>query len=125
MRAAFPRDPLLVGRFGACLGGVAWLFLGGQGIVPIALAALVLLVATAVRVWFLDRRRGRALALHEVPVQILLADLVTAGVWMVGSASNPRSIAFVIVLAVGALPKYRPGPPGAHPAKAAQPPAPG
>src|SRR5438045_5827019 len=109
MRAAFPRDPLLVGRFGACLGGVAWLFLGGQGIVPIALAALVLLVATAVRVWFLDRRRGRALALHEVPLQIVLADLVTAGVWMVGSASNPRSIAFVIVLAVGAFAMYRLG----------------
>ena len=109
MRAAFPRDPLLVGRFGACLGGVAWLFLGGQGIVPIALAALVLLVATAVRVWFLDRRRGRALALHEIPLQIVLADLVTAGVWMVGSASNPRSIAFVIVLAVGAFAMYRLG----------------
>src|SRR2546423_15129204 len=122
MRAAFPRDPLLVGRFGACLGGVAWLFLGGQGIVPIALAALVLLVATAARVWFLDRRRGRALALHEVPVQILLADLVTAGVWMVGSASNPRSIAFVIVLAVGAFAMYRLGRAGPLPTLTAQPP---
>ena len=109
MRGVFPRDPLLVGRFGACLGGVAWLSLGGQGIVPIALAALVLLVATAARVWFLDRRRGRALALHEVSLQIVLADLVTAGVWMVGSASNPRSIAFVIVLAVGAFAMYRLG----------------
>ena len=109
MRGVFPRDPLLVGRFGACLGGVAWLSLGGQGIVPIALAALVLLVATAARVWFLDRRLGRALALHEVSLQIVLADLVTAGVWMVGSASNPRSIAFVIVLAVGAFAMYRLG----------------
>ena len=109
MRGVFPRDPLLVGRFGACLGGVAWLSLGGQGIVPIALAALVLLVATAARVWFLDRRRGRALALHEVSLKIVLADLVTAGVWMVGSASNPRSIAFVIVLAVGAFAMYRLG----------------
>jgi diguanylate cyclase (GGDEF)-like protein/putative nucleotidyltransferase with HDIG domain len=109
MRAAFPRDPLLVGRLGACLGAIAWLAVGGQGIVPIALAALVLLVATVVRVWWLDRRRGRALALHEVPVQVVLADLVTAGVWMVGSASNPRSIAFVIVLAVGAFAMYRLG----------------
>jgi diguanylate cyclase (GGDEF)-like protein/putative nucleotidyltransferase with HDIG domain len=109
MRAAFPRDPLLVGRLGAGLGAIAWLAVGGQGIVPIALAALVLLVATAARVWWLDRRRGRALALHEVPVQVVLADLVTAGVWMVGSASNPRSFAFVIVLAVGAFAMYRLG----------------
>src|SRR6266700_2045990 len=58
MRGLFPRDPLLVGRFGAFLGAVAWLSLGGQGILPIAAAALVLLVATAARVWWLDRRRG-------------------------------------------------------------------
>ena len=109
MRGLFPRDPLLVGRFGAFLGAVAWLSLGGQGIVPIAAAALVLLVATAARVWWLDRRRGRALGLHEVPVLVVIADLVTAGVWMVGSASNPRSIAFVIILAVGAFAMYRLG----------------
>jgi diguanylate cyclase (GGDEF)-like protein/putative nucleotidyltransferase with HDIG domain len=109
MRGGIPRDPLLVGRFGACLGGVAWLSLGGQGIVPIAFGALFLLLATAARVWWLDRRRGRALALHEVPLHVVLADLVTAGVWMVGSASNPRSIAFVIVLAVGAFAMYRLG----------------
>ncbi|MEK6226956.1 MAG: GAF domain-containing protein [Chloroflexota bacterium] len=109
MRGLFPRDPLLIGRLGACLGAVAWLSLGGQGMVPIAGGALVLLVATAARVWWLDRRRGRALGLHEVPVDIVIADLVTAGVWMIGSATNPRSIAFVIVLAVGAFAMYRLG----------------
>src|SRR2546427_11025047 len=115
MRGLFPRDPLLVGRFGAFLGAVAWLSLGGQGIVPIAATALVLLVATAARVWWLDRRRGRALGLHEVPVLVGIADLITAGVWMVGSASNPRSIAFVIILAVGAFAMYRLRPPGRSP----------
>ncbi len=109
MRGIFPRDPLLVGRFGACVGGLAWLSLGGQAIVPIAWLALVLVLATAARVWWLDLRRGRALALHEVPVHVVLGDLVAAGVWMVGSSSNPRSIAFVIVLAVGAFAMYRLG----------------
>jgi diguanylate cyclase (GGDEF)-like protein/putative nucleotidyltransferase with HDIG domain len=109
MRGLFPRDPLLIGRLGACLGAVAWLSLGGQGIVPIASAALVLLVATAARIWWLDRRHRRVLGLHEIPVQVVIADLVTAGLWMIGSASNPRSIAFVIVLAVGAFAMYRLG----------------
>ena len=109
MWAPFLRDPLLVGRLGACVGAVAWLSLGGQGMVPISSAALVLLIATAGRVWWLVRRRGHALGLHDVPVDVVVADLVTAGVWMIGSSTNPRSIAFVIVLAVGAFAMYRLG----------------
>src|SRR5438034_514537 len=105
----FPRDPLLIGRLGACVGAVAWLALGGQGIVPIAVAALVLLICTSLGVWWLDRKRGQAIALNDVPPLVVLADLVTAGVWMVGSSTNPRSIAFVIVLAVGAFAMYRLG----------------
>src|SRR2546428_5208907 len=109
MRGVFPRDPLLVGRVGACLGAVAWLWLGGQGVVPLAALARTVLVATSAAVWCLDRARGHPLRMHELPAQIVLADLVTAGVWMVGSATNPRSIAFVIVLAVGAFAMYRLG----------------
>jgi putative methionine-R-sulfoxide reductase with GAF domain len=109
MRGLFPRDPLLIGRLGACLGAIVWLWLGGQVIVPIAAAALVLLIATAARVWWIVRRRDHPLALHEMPVHVVIADLVAAGVWMIGSAPNPRSIAFVIVLAVGALAMYRLG----------------
>src|SRR2546427_9465145 len=105
----FPRDPLVIGRLGACVGAVAWLALGGQGIVPVAVAALVLLIGTSLGVWWLDRKRGQAIALNDVPPLVVLADLVTAGVWMVGSATNPRSIAFVIVLAVGAFAMYRLG----------------
>src|SRR5438445_2465725 len=108
----FPRDPLLIGRLGACVGAVAWLALGGQGILPIALAALVFLICTSIGVWWLDRKRGHALALNDVPPLVVFADLVTAGVWMVGSSTNPRSIAFVIVLAVGAFAMYRLGRPG-------------
>ena len=109
MRGLFPRDPLLVGRFGAALGAVAWLWLGGQGVVPLAAASLVMLLATSLRVWWLDRKGGHVLRLNEVPAQVVVADVLTAGVWMIGSATNPRSIAFVIVLAVGAFAMYRLG----------------
>jgi diguanylate cyclase (GGDEF)-like protein/putative nucleotidyltransferase with HDIG domain len=109
MRGFLPRDPLLVGRLGACLGAIAWLSIGGQGIVPLAAVALLLLLATCARVWWMDREQGHAVGLHDVPTQIVIADLVTAGVWMVASATNPRSIAFVIVLAVGAFAMYRLG----------------
>ena len=109
MRVLIPRDPLLLGRLGACLGAVAWLSLGGQAIVPLAAVALLLLLATSARVWWLDRRGGRALRLQEVPTYVVIADLVTAGVWMVASATNARSIAFVIVIAVGAFAMYRLG----------------
>ena len=107
MRGLFPRDPLLLGRLGACVGAVAWLALGGSGVIPVAAAALALLLVTAGWVWRLDRTRGHALRLAEVPPQLVLADLVTAAIWMVGSATNPRSIAFVIVLAIGAFAMYR------------------
>jgi diguanylate cyclase (GGDEF)-like protein/putative nucleotidyltransferase with HDIG domain len=98
-----------VGRVGACAGAVAWLAIGGPGVVPVAATALALLLATSAWVWSLDRKRGHALRLHEVPPQLVVADLLTAAVWMIGSATNPRSIAFVIVLAIGAFAMYRLG----------------
>ena len=109
MWGLFPRDPLLIGRLGACLGALAWLGVGGQGIAPLAATALVLLVVTSARVWWLDLKRGRALSLNDVPPHVVIGDLVTAGIWMVSSATNPRSIAFVVVLAVGAFAMYRLG----------------
>ena len=78
----------------------------------IALAALALVVATSVWVWLLDRRSPEPLKFGEVPPQVVLGDLLAAAVWMIASATNPRSIAFVIVLAVGAFAMYRLGRPG-------------
>ena len=104
-----PRDPLLVGRIGALAGAGMWLFIGGQAIVPVAALALAFLAATIGMVWWLDIKRGRAAPLQEMPMRIVVADLVTAGVWTIGTAPNPRSIAFVIIVAVGALAMYRLG----------------
>ena len=86
-----------------------WLFIGGQAIVPVAALALAFLAATIGMVWWLDIKRGRAAPLQEMPMRIVVADLVTAGVWTIGTAPNPRSIAFVIIVAVGALAMYRLG----------------
>ena len=109
MARLLPRDPLLVGRLGAFAGGAAWLALGGQGIVPVALASLAVLVATSAALWRIDIKRGSPLLPSETPTIIVFADLVAAGIWMVGSSTNPRSIAFVIVLGVGAFAMYRLG----------------
>src|SRR5437660_179260 len=109
MRRVVPRDPLLVGRIGALAGAGMWLFIGGQAIVPVAALALAFLAATIGMVWWLDIKRGRAAPLQEMPMRIVVADLVTAGVWTIGTAPNPRSIAFVIIVAVGALAMYRLG----------------
>src|SRR5438105_8536461 len=51
VRGLFPRDPLLVGRLGACVGAVGWLSLGGPGIGPVAAAARFALLATSARAW--------------------------------------------------------------------------
>src|SRR6184192_4638468 len=100
MRRVVPLDPLLVGRIGALAGAGMWLFIGGQAIVPVAALALAFLAATIGMVWWLDIKRGRAAPLQEMPMRIVVADLVTAGVWTIGTAPNPRSIAFVIIVAV-------------------------
>jgi diguanylate cyclase (GGDEF)-like protein/putative nucleotidyltransferase with HDIG domain len=109
MRRLLPHDPLLVGRVGALAGAGVWLFIGGQAIAPVASLALAILAVTIVMVWWLDVRRGHASPLHEVPMRVVVADLVAAAVWTVGTAPNPRSIAFVIIVAVGALAMYRLG----------------
>src|SRR5438445_5686300 len=81
----------------------------GQGVYWLVTLSIRFICTTSACFWLLVRARVHPLGLQEVPAQIVLADLVTAGVWMVGSATNPRSIAFVIVLAVGAFAMYRLG----------------
>src|SRR5439155_24661851 len=100
MRRVVPRDPLLVGRIGALAGAGMWLFIVGQAIVPVAALALAFLAATIGMGWWLDIKRGRAAPLQEMPIRIVVADLVTAGVWTIGTAPKSRSIGFVIIVAV-------------------------
>jgi diguanylate cyclase (GGDEF)-like protein/putative nucleotidyltransferase with HDIG domain len=110
MRRFFPRDVLLVARLLAVAGALVWILIGGQATLALAYVALAFLVATSALVWRDDvRRRGVPVPLSETPAFVVIGDLGAAGLWMVASAPNERSVAFVVVIAIGALAMYRLG----------------
>ncbi len=104
-----PRDVLLVVRAAVAVGALVWLSLGGATAVPLAAASLGYLLVTSALIWGADVRRGSPLSLSAVPAPIVLGDLLAAAVWMAGSAPNERSLAFVVVLGVGAFAMFRLG----------------
>ncbi len=110
MRRFFPRDVLLAARLLAVVGALVWIQIGGQATLPIAYVALGFLLATSVLVWRDDvRRDGVPVPLSETPAFVVAGDLFAASVWMIASAPNERSVAFVVVVAIGALAMYRLG----------------
>jgi diguanylate cyclase (GGDEF)-like protein/putative nucleotidyltransferase with HDIG domain len=110
MRRFFPRDVLLVARLVAVAGALVWILIGGQAALPLAYVALAFLIATSALVWRDDvRRLGAPVPLSETPAFVVIGDLCAASVWMVASAPNERSVAFVVVVAIGALAMYRLG----------------
>jgi diguanylate cyclase (GGDEF)-like protein/putative nucleotidyltransferase with HDIG domain len=110
MRRFFPRDVLLVARLLAVTGALAWVLIGGQATLPLVFVALAFLIATSALVWRDDVRRGGVpVPLSETPGFVVIGDLCAAAVWMVASAPNERSVAFVVVVAIGALAMYRLG----------------
>jgi len=110
MRRLFPRDVLLVARLLAVAGALVWISIGGQATLPVAYVALGFIVATSVLVWREDvRRHGVPLPLSETPALAVVGDLFAASLWMIASAPNERSVAFVVVVAIGALAMYRLG----------------
>src|SRR6267378_3567148 len=110
MRRFFPRDVLLIARLIAVAGALAWILIGGQATLLYAFVALSFLLATSVLVWRDDVRRGGVpSALSDTPGFVVVGDLAAAAVWMIASAPNERSVAFVVVVAIGALAMYRLG----------------
>jgi diguanylate cyclase (GGDEF)-like protein/putative nucleotidyltransferase with HDIG domain len=110
MRRFFPRDVLLVARLFAVAGALVWILIGGQATLPLAYIALAFIVATSALVWRDDvRRDGMPVPLSETPGFVVIGDLCAASVWMIASAPNERSVAFVVVVAIGALAMYRLG----------------
>ena len=110
MRRFFPRDVLLIARLLAVAGALAWILIGGQATLWYAFVALSFLFATSVLVWREDVRRGGVPApLSDTPGFVVVGDLAAAAIWMIASAPNERSVAFVVVVAIGALAMYRLG----------------
>jgi diguanylate cyclase (GGDEF)-like protein/putative nucleotidyltransferase with HDIG domain len=106
----FPRDVLLVARLIAVAGALIWILIGGQAALPLAYLALGFIVLTAALIWWYDVRRGGVpVPLSETPAIVVLGDLSAAAMWMIASAPNERSVAFVVVVAIGALAMYRLG----------------
>jgi diguanylate cyclase (GGDEF)-like protein/putative nucleotidyltransferase with HDIG domain len=99
----------LYARLTAAVGAFVWVALGGPSLVPLVFAAVVFLLATTALLWRDDLRRGRPATLDETPTFVIIGDLTAAGVWMVASAPNERSVAFVLVAAIGALAMFRLG----------------
>src|SRR5512140_135731 len=104
-----PRDALLLARVAAAAGAVAWLIVGGSALVPLVVLTLAFLLATSALIWRDDHRRGGAAELSAVPVYVVLGDLIAAVVWMAATAPNQWSLAFVVLLAIGALAMFRLG----------------
>ena len=102
-----PHDVLLVARLIAAAGALAFLAMGGPSVLPLVVPALLFLFVTAALIWRDDLRRGRPAPLSEAPTPVVIGDLAAAGVWMAASAPNERSIAFVVVLAVGTFAMFR------------------
>ncbi|HYR94718.1 MAG TPA: GAF domain-containing protein [Methylomirabilota bacterium] len=109
MARYFPKDVLLLARLLAAVGAVAWLALGGPAITPLVVAALVLLLATCALIWRDDVVRGKTVSLSAAPRYVVVGDLLASGVWMAATAPNERSVAFVVVLAIGSLAMFRLG----------------
>lgn len=105
-----PRDPLLYAHFAAIPGALLLVAIGGRLLVPFVVLAVVSVLTSSVLIWRTSRSRGgAALPLREAPLGAITLDLVGAAAWMLATALDPRSVAFVLVLAVGALAMYRAG----------------
>ncbi|HKY51714.1 MAG TPA: GAF domain-containing protein [Candidatus Limnocylindria bacterium] len=96
-------------RLLAVAGALVWILIGGRATLAVAYLALAFLILTALLIWWDDLRRGGPISLSEISPLVVFGDLTAAGLWMIASAPNERSVAFVVVIALGALAMYRLG----------------
>ncbi|MBI3521870.1 MAG: GAF domain-containing protein [Chloroflexi bacterium] len=104
------RDPMLLARIVGALGGVLWVALVWQVVLPLAALGLLLLVASSV-FWASWRvRQGRDAGFRGMPLPVVAADMAAAAVWMAATANDPNgSISFGLVLAAGTEAIFRLG----------------
>ena len=103
-----PRDLFLYAHVAAAVGGAFWLVTSGS-VISVGIASLALIAAGAIYVLARERRTGRVIDVEELPAALFVLDLAASTLWMVASAPNPRSVAFVVLMLVGALGVYAVG----------------
>jgi len=96
-----PRDLFFYGHAVALAAGSVWLLAGLSPLIGLAPVAVV--AGATAYVLVRELRTGRPLSLLTYPRPLFIADLIAAGLWMIATAPNPRSIAFVVVIFVGAM----------------------
>jgi len=104
-----PRDPLLYARAVALLGIGVFVATGGVVLAPLVAMTVAWVLASMVVLTRASLRKGHPLSLTEVPVFVVVADVMAATSWMIGTALNPRSVSFVLVIVVGCVAMYRLG----------------
>src|SRR5688500_20093259 len=104
-----PRDPLLYARAVALLGIGVFVATGGVVLAPLVAMTVAWVLASMIVLTRASLRKGHPLSLAEVPVFVVVADVMAASSWMIGTALNPRSVSFVLVIVVGCVAMYRIG----------------
>src|SRR5687767_181314 len=101
-----PRDPLLYARAVALLGIGVFVATGGVVLAPLVAMTVAWVLASMVVLTRASLRKGHPLSLTEVPVFVVVADVMAATSWMIGTGLNPPSVSFVLVIVWGWVALY-------------------
>lgn len=113
MTRILPREALLYARLIALAGIFLFVSAGGQVDGRFALLTVALVCAGIVVARQATLRRGERLSLAEWPLHLIVLDLAATASWVLATALNPRSVSFVLILAVAAIGMYARGRTGA------------
>ena len=104
-----PGDALLYGRVFGLAAAVIWIAIGSPIVFPLAALALTILFGTIVYSWTAQATRGTTFTLTTTPIGLVVADLAITALWMMATATDPRSVAFALLLIAAVLVQFRLG----------------
>src|SRR5688500_20208387 len=98
-----PRDPLLYARAVALLGIGVFVATGGVVLAPLVAMTVAWVLASMVVLTRASLRKGHHPSLTEVPVFGVVADVMAATTWMIGTALNLRNRNSSLVIVVASV----------------------